>query len=147
MARSVSVKIPTSVVIEMIETKLATLTKAEADYPKLLSAYKKDVAEYFLDLVALADKQKKKYVDFDNDFNGNGGSNISYTTSYNGSGSIVFGKELLETLGEAPKKPENVDTWQTRQNKEQLEKTLKLLRLTEQETITSSTYNSVLDLL
>jgi hypothetical protein len=147
MARSVSVKIPTSVVVEMIEAKLASITKAEADYPKLLSAYRKDIAQYFLDLVALADKKKKNYVDFDNDFNGNGGSNISYHTSYNGSGTIVFGKDLLATISEAPKKPTDPDTWQNRDKKEKLEKTLALLSLTTQETITSSTYNSVLDLL
>jgi hypothetical protein len=38
MARSVSVKLPTSVVVEMIENKLVEIAKAEADYPKLLSA-------------------------------------------------------------------------------------------------------------
>lgn len=145
MARSVSVKIPTSVVIEMIETKLADLTKAEADYPKLLSAYKKDIANYTAELIELISKNKKAVVDYsDYSFDS---ANIAINSEWRGSATIAIGKELASKIGEKPKKPEDVDNWHTKQKREQLEKTLKLLRLTEQETITSSTYNSVLDLL
>jgi hypothetical protein len=145
MARSVSVKIPTSVVIEMIETKLAELTKAEVDYPKLLSAYKKDIATFTADLLDLVAKNKKSIVEYsDYEF---GGSNIAINSDWRGSVSIQIGKELTSKVGTKPEKPEDPDTWQTRDKKEKLEKTLKLLSLTEQETVLSSTYNSVLDLL
>jgi hypothetical protein len=145
MARSVSVKIPTSVVIEMIETKLADLNKAEADYPKLLSAYKKDIATYTADLLDLVAKNKKAIVDYsDYSFDE---SNIAINSDYRGSITIAIGKELVGKIGKKPQKPEDPDTWQTRDKKDKLEKTLKLLSLTEQETVLSSTYNSVLDLL
>jgi hypothetical protein len=145
MARSVSVKIPTSVVIEMIETKLAELTKAEADYPKLLSAYKKDIATYTADLLDLVAKNKKAIVDYsDYSFDE---SNIAINSDWRGSVSIQIGKQLTSKVGTKPEKPENPDNYGHKNKKEQLEKTLRLLRLTEQETITSSTYNSVLDLL
>jgi hypothetical protein len=145
MARSVSVKIPTSVVIEMIETKLAELKKAEADYPKLLSAYKKDIVSYTADLIDLVSKNKKSVVDYA-DY-GNQEDNISINSDYRGSITLAIGKELVAKLGKKPEKPEDPTGWHKDQKKTELEKTLKLLKLTEQETITSSTYNSVLDLL
>ena len=145
MARSVSVKIPTSVVVEMVESKLAEMAKAEAEYPKLLSTYKKEIVSFTADLIDLVSKNKKSIVDY-SDY-GNQEDNISINSDYRGSVSVAVGKEIVAKIGKKPEKPNDPDTWQTRQNKEQLEKTLKLLKLTEQETITSSTYNSVLDLL
>ena len=145
MARSVSVKIPTSVVIEMIETKLADLTKAQTDYPKLLSAYNKEIVSYTQEVLDLIGKNKKSVVDYnDYSFDGN---NIAINSEWRGSLTISIGKELVSKIGEKPKKPEDPDNWHTKQKREQLEKTLTLLKLTAQETITSSTYNSVLDLL
>lgn len=145
MARSVSVKIPTSVVIEMIETKLAELDKAETDYPKLLSAYNKAIVSYTQDVLELISKNKKSVVDY-NDY-GFDGDNIAINSEWRGSLTISIGKQLVSKIGEKPKKPEDPDNWHTKQKREQLGKTLTLLKLTEQETITSSTYNSVLDLL
>lgn len=145
MARSVSVKIPTSVVIEMVETKLADLNKAEAEYPKLLSAYKKNIVDYTTNLIDLMNKNKKNVVDY-NDYSGDE-DNISITSDWRGSVSISVGKQLISKIGKKPEKPEDPTNWNISNKKQELEKTLKLLKLTEQETITSSTYNSVLDLL
>jgi hypothetical protein len=145
MARSVSVKLPTSVVVEMIENKLAEIAKAEADYPKLLSAYKKEIVSFTADLIDLISKNKKSIVDY-SDY-GNQEDNISINSDYRGSVSIAVGKEIVAKIGEKPEKPSSLDTWQNKDKKEKLEKTLSLLKLTTQETITSSTYNSVLDLL
>jgi hypothetical protein len=145
MARSVSVKLPTSVVVEMIENKLAEIAKAEADYPKLLSAYKKEIVSFTADLIDLLSKNKKSIVDY-SDY-GNQEDNISINSDYRGSVSIAVGKEVVAKIGVKPEKPSDPDTWQNRDKKEKLEKTLSLLKLTTQETITSSTYNSVLDLL
>jgi hypothetical protein len=145
MARSVSVKLPTSVVVEMIENKLAEIAKAETDYPKLLSAYKKEIVSFTADLIDLVSKNKKSIVDY-SDY-GNQEDNISINSDYRGSVSIAVGKEIVAKIGTKPEKPSDPDTWQNRDKKEKLEKTLSLLKLTTQETITSSTYNSVLDLL
>lgn len=145
MARSVSVKLPTSVVIEMIENKLAEMTKEEADYPKLVSAYKKDIVAFTAELIELASKNKKNVVSYD-DYNFDS-NNIAINSDWRGSVSITLGKELVAKLGSLPEKPTDPSTWQRKEKKQKLEKTLSLLKLTEQETITSSTYNSVLDLL
>jgi len=145
MARSVSVKLPTSVVLEMVENKLAEIAKAEAEYPKLLSAYKKDIVSFTADLIDLISKNKKSIVDY-SDY-GNQEDNISINSDWRGSVSIAVGKEIVDKIGKKPEKPTDPDNWQSRDKKEKLEKTLTLLKLTTQETITSSTYNSVLELL
>jgi len=145
MARSVSVKIPTSTVIEMVESKLAEMVKAEKDYPSLLATYNKDIKAYGKALVELISKNANKVVDYSVfDFNSD---NLALLKDYRDSTQIVVGKALASKLGDKPQKPEEVGGWHFNQKKEQLEKTLRLLKLTEQETITSSTYNSVLDLL
>ena len=145
MARSVSVKISTSTVIEMVETKLAEMNKAQKDYPSLLATYNKDIKAYSKALVELIGKNANKVVEYSVwDSNGD---NITVTNDYRASSQVLVGKALSAKLGDKPEKPQEVASWHFNQNKEQLEKTLKLLKLTEQETVTSSTYNSVLDLL
>lgn len=129
----------------MIENKLAEIAKAEADYPKLLSAYKKEIVSFTADLIDLVSKNKKSIVDY-SDY-GNQEDNISINSDYRGSVSIAVGKEIVAKIGTKPEKPSDPDTWHNRDKKEKLEKTLALLKLTTQETITSSTYNSVLELL
>jgi uncharacterized protein (DUF2344 family) len=145
MARSVSVKIPTSVVIEMVESKLAEMVKAEKDYPNLLATYNKDIRAYGKSLIELLSKNANKVVDYSTfDFNSD---QITLTSDYRTNASVLVGKGLLAKLGDKPEKPEEVGNWHSKQKKEQLEKTLKLLKLTEQESVNASTYNSVLDLL
>lgn len=145
MARSVSVKIPTSVVIEMVETKLAEMNKAEKEYPSLVVAYNKDIKAYTKAIVELIGKNANKVVDYNSfDFNG---ENIAVMSDYRNSTQVVIGKALASKVGDKPERPQEVGGWQFNNKKEELAKTLRLLKLTEQETITSSTYNSVLDLL
>ena len=132
MARAVSVKIPTSKVIEMIENKLAEMKQTAKDYPKLVEQYEKD-------LLSVSNKIVKIVKD------NLGKDGVLFYNNYSGA-SVSVGKSLLDGI-EFPTKPEDPENWSAKQNKEQLEKTLKLLRLTEQESVSASTYNSVLDLL
>ena len=145
MARSVSVKIPTASVIEMIEAKLAELNKAEADYPDLLIAYNEAMIKFTENLVDFAFDNKNSIASPDNyDW---ALDKISITNDWRGSISIGIGKKLADQLGELPKKPDEFSSYANKQKKADLEKTLRLLKMTDQPTITSSTYNSVLDLL
>jgi hypothetical protein len=132
MARAVSVKIPTSKVIEMVEAKLEEMKQTAKEYPKLLEAYEKDLA-------TISNKIMKIVKD------NIGKDGVLFYNNYSGA-SISVGKNLIGDI-EFPEKPLSPDNYQTKQNKEQLEKTLKLLNLTAQESVTSSTYNSVLDLI
>ncbi len=132
MARAVSVKIPTSKVIEMVEAKLEEMKQTAKEYPKLLEAYERELA-------SISNKIMKIVKD------NIGKDGVLFYNNYSGA-SISVGKNLIGDI-EFPEKPLSPDNYQTKQNKEQLEKTLKLLRLTEQESVSASTYNSVLDLI
>lgn len=132
MARAVSVKIPTSKVIEMVEAKLEEMKQTAKEYPKLLEAYEKEMNSVLSKVIKVAKDNS-------------GNENVSIYNNYSGI-SISIGKRLVSDI-EFPEKPSDPDNYTTKQNKEQLEKTLKLLRLTEQESVSASTYNSVLDLI
>ena len=125
MARSVSVKIPTSVVIEMIETKLAELNKAETDYPKLLSAYKKDIATFTADLIDLVAKNKKSATEY-SDFDFSSG-NFAIQSDWRGSVSIQIGKELVSKVGKKPKRRLKRSTKRARQRLLNSQKRLEFL--------------------
>jgi hypothetical protein len=102
------------------------------EYPKLLEAYEKEMNSVLSKVIKVAKDNS-------------GNENVSIYNNYSGI-SISIGKRLVSDI-EFPEKPSDPDNYTTKQNKEQLEKTLKLLRLTEQESVSASTYNSVLDLL
>lgn len=132
MARAVSVKIPTAKVIEMIEQKLEQMKLEAKNYPKLVEAYEKAMLATLTKVVKVAKDSIGK-------------DGISVYSNYSGV-SISLTKTLADGI-EFPERPADPDNWSTKQNKEQLEKTLKLLRLTDQESVSTSTYNSVLDLI
>jgi len=146
MARALSVKVPTSSLIALLEDKIATIKSAIADYPRAKAQYKEDLKTYKKSVLTLAiDKiATNPEVLFDND-------NLSVDTSYRGDLQITLDKDLFE-LPEQPTEPENpnVKTWIGRDHTTKLavlEKTLAVLKLTTQEEVNASTYNSVMELL
>jgi hypothetical protein len=150
MARAISVKIPTSKVIEMIEQKIAQINEDIATYPARKAQYKADLEAYTNAVVAkvaelLTKSGSELLATEDHD------SKVSVGTNYRNAVEITIGKHLLAGL-EKPEEPEDPEPkgYYGRvygSKKAELEKTLKLLRMSEQETITSSAYNSVLELL
>ena len=150
MARAVSVKIPTNKVIEMIEAKIASITEEVASYPARKAQYRADYKAYTEAVVAiLGDLIAKNGSALLAEENTDKGIRVS--TNYRNAVEITIGRELLAVeKPEEPTDPEpkgyySRNSYSTK--REELEKTLRLLRMTEQETITSSTYNSVLELL
>jgi hypothetical protein len=146
MARALSVKVPTSSLIALLEDKIATIQTAIADYPRAKAQYKEDLKAYKKSVLTLAiDKiASNPEVLFDND-------SLSVDTSYRGDLQITLDKELF-VLPEIPTSPEdpNVKTWIGRDHTTKLailEKTLAVLKLTTQEEVNASTYNSVMELL
>jgi hypothetical protein len=149
MARAISVKIPTAKVIEMIEQKIAQINEDIATYPARKAQYQADYKSYTEAVVAIL-----------GDLIANNGSallaeentdkGIRLSVNYRNAVEITIGKELLAL--EKPTEPTDPEpkgyyrnTYTTK--RDELEKTLRLLRMTEQESITSSAYNSVLELL
>jgi len=150
MARAISVKIPTGKVIEMIEQKIAQINEDIATYPARKAQYKADLEAYTQSVVRLlTDLLNTRGTELLSNEDSN--ENIRVSTNYNNSVEITIGRELTAELVK-PKEPENPEPngYYGRvygSKKAELEKTLKLLRMSEQETITSSAYNSVLELL
>ena len=146
MARALSVKVPTADLIALLENKIAEIRTAIADYPRAKQQYKEDKKAYkktILDL-AIAKISEDPELLFDNEA-------LSVDTSYRGDISLTLSKSLF-SLPDEPTQPEdpNQKTWirNVHTNKlEQLEKTLQVLRMTKQEEVNASTYNSVIELL
>ena len=151
MARAVSVKIPTAKVIELIEQKIASITADVASYPARKAEYQVAYKAYTEQVIArlgelIASNGSALLAQEDSD------KKISVGTNYRNAIEISIGKDLTADL-EKPVEPTDPEPkgYYSRNayttKREELEKTLRLLRMTEQETITSSTYNSVLELL
>lgn len=152
MARALSVKIPTSKVISMIEDKIASIANDVATYPARKAEYQVAYKAYTESVIALVGKLVSAngsalLAEEDTD------KNIRVSTNYRNAIEITIGKSLTEDLVKPvePTDPEPKGYYGRNSGyntkREELEKTLRLLRMTEQETITSSTYNSVLELL
>jgi hypothetical protein len=150
MARAISVKIPTSKVIEMIESKIAEINEDIATYPARKAQYKADLEAYtnaVIERVAelLTKRGASLLSEEDHD------NKVSVSTNYRNAIDLTIGRDLLKGLEkpDEPTDPEPKGYYGQRYatKKSELEKTLKLLRMSEQETITSSAYNSVLELL
>jgi len=146
MPRALSVKVPTSSLIALLEDKIATIKTAIADYPTAKEQYKADLKAYkrsVLDL-AIAKITSNPEVLFDKD-------SIDVSTSYRNDVQITLDKDLFE-LPEQPTEPENPSRkeWIGKDHTTKLavlEKTLAVLKLTTQEEVNASTYNSVMELL
>lgn len=150
MARAISVKIPTAKVIEMIEAKIAEINEDIATYPARKAqyliereAYAKAVVERVGSALTSRGAELLSNEDYDN--------SVRVNHNYQNRVELTIGKELLDGLVKPvePTDPEPKGYYGQNYNtkKNELEKTLRLLRMTEQETITSSAYNSVLELL
>jgi hypothetical protein len=150
MARAISVKIPTGKVIEMIEQKIVEIDNDIATYPARKAQYKLDLEAYTQSVVRLlTDLLNTRGTELLSNEDHN--QNIRVSTNYNNSVEITIGRELTADLVKPtePTDPEPKGYYGRvyGSKKSELEKTLKLLRMSEQETITSSAYNSVLELL
>ncbi len=150
MARAISVKIPTAKVIEMIEAKIAEITDEIASYPARKAqylvereAYAKAVVERVGSALTTRGAELLSNEDYDNA--------VRVNHNYQNRVELTIGKELLDGLVKPvePTDPEPKGYYGRNYTtkRDELEKTLRLLRMTEQETITSSAYNSVLELL
>ena len=148
---SVSVKIPTAKVIVMLEEKIASLKADIANYPQAKAEYAQAKKDHETKLVALTidaltNKADLIGTDYDSPIR-------VQTNSYGRSSSvsITLDQDALgfPALPEEPKNPNDTISVGREWVKplEVLENTLKTLRLTEQETISASTYANVMRLL
>jgi hypothetical protein len=147
MARTLSVKIPTSKLIADVEASIAKIDVAVAEYAEKRKQYEVDVKKYNDDIIAFAIKAMSDSSNIGTDHN----SLVRVSRSYSGNVSVDFD---VDGLG-FPKKPEepskpNEKTYFGREyvsRKELLERNLRILKMTSQEEVSASSYSAVIDLI
>lgn len=148
MARSLAVKVPTASLIALVEEKIATIKEAVASYPADVKKYEADSKNHQKTLVssvinALSNNPELIGEGYDKP--------IRVSVGYRGNVDVSIDATALG-LPEAPKKPEDPNSSRSFGREyakplEMLEKTLRVLKLTQQEEVNASTYSSVMDLL
>ena len=131
--KSINVKIATSKVIKALETKLAQLKKDkqnqkdnEAKHQKAIEKWQKEVGK-----LALASISKANDVSAHNRYNGE--INVSFSLP----------KGTIE-LPEQPEKDfESFHDWQYNEMVEEIENAIRILKMTDEEVVSTSTYNSI----
>ncbi len=150
MARSLSVKIPTATLIADVEATIAKIEAEIAEYPAKRQAYELASKQYEKDVMAhainlLANKTEligDTYESLIRVSIGNyRGNNIS----------VTFDTDAL-AFPVRPEQPDNPNEKQSYGREyttrlDLLKKNLKVLRMTNQEEVNASTYNSVMELL
>jgi hypothetical protein len=147
MARSLSVKIPTASLISDIELSLAKIETAVKNYPLELEAYREQKAEHQAKVIGLVIEALGKPENIGTDFD----SVIRIEHRYGREVAIRIDSDKIG-LPEAPREPERPNQSQSfgreyMTRKELLERNLKVLKMTSQEEVSASTYNTVIDLL
>lgn len=131
--KSINVKIATSKVIKALETKLAQIKKDKANqkvneekFNKAMEKWNKEVAK-----LALAHTAKAM--------------NLSANVRYNGEINIDFNlPQGTFILPEQPEKDyESLHDWQYREIVEEIENAIRILKMTDEEVVSTSTYNSI----
>ena len=148
MARNISVKVPVGTLIASIEAKVAEIDKAVEDYPAVREQYEKDL-ETYKDKVAQAVSKFLKSNSAKIGYNYD--DVVRINSGYAGRLELTFDQDALD-FPKRPTEPErpNQNKWYGRDHanqKELLEKNLKILRMTSQEEVNASTYGAVMELL
>ena len=131
--KAIQVKIATSKVIKALETKLAQLEKDkenqasnEAKFEKARDKWNKEIAK-----LALAQISKA--------------TELSANVRYNGVINVDFNLPAgTITLPDEPKKDyETYHDWQYREMVEEIENAIRILKMTDEEVVSTSTYNAI----
>ena len=132
--KSISVKIATPKVIKALETRLAELDakyktqdENEAKYVKAMEKWRKEVAKFAIDRFAKAENIRTNYRSWNNTLN------------------VDF--DLTVSEKDFPKEPEREFEQMGRHNymeqKQEIENAIRILKMTDEETVNTSTYNAI----
>ena len=131
--KAINVKIATTKVIKALETKLAQIQKDkdnqasnEAKFKKLTEKHNKEVAKLAMSVIAKA-------------------TDLSAHTRYNGEISVSFNLPAgsVELPDEPKKDYESYHDWQYREMIEEIENAVRILKMTDEEVVSTSTYNAI----
>ena len=132
--KAISVKIATPKVIKALESALATLEVSwtsqeanEAKYDKARKAWQKEIVEYAVANIKKAENFRTNYRSYSNNLN------------------IDFDLTVAEK--DLPKEPEKdyevLHQHSYREQKQEISNAIRILKMTDEETVNTSTYNAV----
>jgi hypothetical protein len=154
MARSISVKIPTSALVQQIEERIAQIDADIEAYPAKREQFEKDEEAYkarVANFVAayLSENLDKIGYGYEDIIRIGTGYGIGHRVSRV---EVTFDTDAIVGFPERPQAPEKPNQresfgrdYSTR--KELLEKNLKILKMTSQEEVSASTYGAVMEIL
>ena len=131
--KSINVKIATTKVIKALENKLVQLKKDKSNqkvneekFSKAMEKYNKEVAKLALSVISKADELSahKRY---------NGEIQVSFTLP----------KGSIELPTEPEKDFETFHEWQYKEMVDEIENAIRILKMTDEEVVSTSTYNSI----
>jgi hypothetical protein len=131
--KAINVKIATTKVVKALEGALDKLNKDfsnqeanEAKHDKAVKAWNKEVAKLAMGAIAKAE-------------------DLSAHTRYNGEIQVSFSlpKNAIELPAEPKKDYVSIHEWQYREQKEEIENAIRILKMTDEEVVSTSTYNAI----
>ena len=131
--KAISVKIATTKVIKDLESKLAQIQKDKANqatneekYQKAHEKWSKDVAKLALTAINKAE-------------------NLSANLRYNGMINVDFNlpKGAIELPAEPTKDFDTYHEWQYKEMVDEIENAIRILKMTDEEVVSTSTYNAI----
>jgi len=132
--KSISVKIATPKVIKALETRLAELEKNYANQETNEAKYKKAMEKWQKEITAYAVSNIKKAENFRTNYR-----------AWNNTLNIDF--DLTVTQSDLPAEPERDFEQMGRhtylEQKQEIENAIRILKMTDEETVNTSTYNAV----
>ena len=152
MARSLSVKIPTATLIADVEATIANIEAEIATYPADVEAYRKATKAHQEIVLNAVIEAIKNPDNIGGEYDFGAVIRVSPNNRYGNSGvNIQVNTDLLD-LPKAPEQPTNPNDRQHYGREyttklDLLKKNLKVLKMTNQEEVNASTYNTVMELL
>ena len=134
MSRQITVKVATTKVIKALETKLAQIEKDyasqgenEAKYAKAVEKWRKEVGKWAIDNFSKAENLRTNYRNWNNTLN------------------VDF--DIITKEGNFPAEPEKdfevIHRHTYTEQKQELANAIRILKMTDEETVNTSTYNAV----
>ena len=132
-SKAINVKIATTKVIKALETKLAQIQKDKANqatneerYTKAHEKWSKDVAKLALNAINKAES-------------------LSANLRYNGMINVDFNlpKGAIDLPAEPQKDFDTYHEWQYKEMVEEIENAIRILKMTDEEVVSTSTYNAI----
>ena len=131
--KSINVKIATTKVIKALENKLVQLKKDKANQKVNEEKFSKAMEKYNKEIATLALKHISK------------ATNLQANVRYNGVVNVDFDlPKGTITLPEAPEKDfETFHEWQYKEMVDEIENAIRILKMTDEEVVSTSTYNAI----